>query len=53
MYERNHKFYRKHGYCESPILLTRDWVLVDGYSSYVIYKIAEGKDAKVHVCFVN
>lgn len=52
-YKRKWKFYRKHGYCESPILLTRDWVLVDGYSSYRIYTIAEGKDTKIPVYFVD
>lgn len=52
-YKRKWRFYRRNGYCESPILLTRDWVLVDGYSSYVIYKIAEGKDAKIPVYFVD
>lgn len=52
-YKRKWRFYRRNGYCESPILLTRDWILVDGYSSYVIYKIAEGKDAKIPVYFVD
>lgn len=52
-YDKKWKFYREHGYCESKIILDQDFTLIDGYSSYKIYRAAEGKDAKVPVYFVN
>ena len=50
-YKSKWKFYRKHGYCESKIILNKDFLLTDGYSSYKIYRAAEGLDAKVPVYF--
>ena len=50
-YKAKWKFYREHGYCESKIILDKNFVLQDGYSSYVILGIAEGMDAKVAVMF--
>ena len=34
--EKKWEYYRKTGKLQSPILLTRDYVLVDGYTSYII-----------------
>lgn len=52
-YKRKWQFYHRNGYCESKIVLNKDFVLVDGYSSYKIYRAAEGKDCKVPVWFVE
>lgn len=50
-YKRKWQFYHRNGYCESKIILTKDFKLVDGYSSYKILKNAEGLDEKVPVWF--
>lgn len=52
-YKRKWKFYRENGYCESKIVLRKDFVLINGYTSYKIYQIAEGDDAKIPVWFVD
>lgn len=52
-YRNKWNFYRRNGYCESKIILNKDFVLLDGYSSYEIYRIAEGEDVKVPVYFKN
>lgn len=52
-YKRKWQFYHRNGYCESKIVLNKDFVLVDGYSSYKIYRAAEGEDCKVPVWFVD
>ena len=44
-------YYRKTGDFESPIMLMRNFTLVDGYTSYLIAKI-QGMD-KVPVYFVD
>lgn len=51
-YKRKWQFYCRNGYCESRIVLNKDFVLLDGYSSYKIHRAAEGKDCKVMVWFV-
>ena len=52
-YIKKWQFYRRHGYCESKIVLNKDFELVDGYSSYKILKAAEGLDTRVPVYFVD
>ena len=52
-YIKKWQFYRRHGYCESKIVLNKDFVLLDGYSSFKIYRMAEGLDCKVPVWFVE
>lgn len=52
-FRRKWKFYWEHGYCESEIILNKNFVLVDGYSSYKIYKTAQGCNSKVPVYFVD
>jgi len=52
-YKRKWQFYHRNGYCESRIVLNKDFVLVDGLSSYRIYRAAEGIDCKVPVWFVD
>lgn len=52
-YKRKWRFYRESGFCESEIILDKDFTLVDGYSSYKIYQIAEGENTKVPVWFVD
>lgn len=39
-YKRKLSFYRENGYCESKIILNKDFTLVDGFSSYKILKTA-------------
>lgn len=51
-YKNKWDFYRRNGYCESKIILDKDFTLLDGYSSYKIYRAAEGINAKVPVYFV-
>lgn len=51
-YKKKWRFYRENGYCESDIILDKNFVLKDGYSSYKIYKISTGIDGKVPVRFV-
>lgn len=51
-FDRKVKFYFKTGEFESPILLRKDFTLVDGYSSYVIAKKVVHLD-KVPVYFVD
>ena len=45
LYKRD--FYEKYGYFESPIILTKDYKLVDGYISYLILKENNVKYVKV------
>lgn len=52
-YANKVKFYDVHGYCESKIVLNRDFMLIDGYSSYVILRNKEGRNAFVPVYFVD
>lgn len=52
-YASKWRYYRRYGYCESPIILDKNFTLLDGYSSYVIYKIAMGGDCKVPVYFIQ
>lgn len=52
-YKRKWQFYHRNGFCESKIVLNKDFVLLDGLSSYRIYKAAEGEDCKVPVWFVE
>ncbi|MSS07030.1 hypothetical protein FYJ38_00050 [Clostridium sp. WB02_MRS01] len=52
-YKRKWQFYHRNGYCESKIVLNKDFVLVNGYSSYKIFRTAEGEDCKVPVWFVG
>lgn len=52
-YKRKWQFYHRNGYCESKIMLNKDLVLLNGLSSYRIYRTAEGKDSKVPVWFVE
>ena len=52
-FKRKWQFYCRNGYCESRIVLNKDFVLVDGYSSYKIFRAAEGKDCKVPVWFAG
>jgi len=52
-YKRKWQFYHRNGYCESRIVLDKGFVLVDGYSSYKIYRASEGKDCRVPVWFVD
>ena len=49
--ERKWDYYRQTGEFESPILLNRNFVLLDGYSSYLIAKTENMH--KVPVYFVN
>ena len=44
-------YYRNTGEFESPIILNRDFVLIDGYTSYIIAKKSEMD--KVPVYFVD
>ena len=44
-------YYRNTGEFESPIILDRDFVLIDGYTSYIIAKKSEMD--KVPVYFVD
>ena len=44
-------YYRNTGEFESPIILNRDFVLIDGYTSYIIAKKLEID--KVPVYFVD
>ncbi len=49
-------FWQGHGYCESKIILDRNLNLIDGYTSYLIYKnylSDSGRDLKVPVMFEN
>lgn len=51
-YKRKWKYFRETGEFESQIVLRRsDWLIVDGYTSYVIAKKAEID--KVPVVFVD
>lgn len=52
-YKRKWQFYHRNGFCESKIVLNKDFVLLDGLSSYRIYKAAEGTDCKVPVWFME
>ena len=52
-FKRKRAFYYNNGYCESKIILNRNFELVDGYSSYVLLKAYEGSEAKVPVWFVD
>lgn len=52
-YKSKWQFYHRNGYCESKIVLNKDFELVDGLSSYRIYRAAEGIDCKVPVWFVD
>lgn len=52
-YKKKWQFYRRNGCCESKIILDKNFVLLDGYSSYKIYRSAEGLDVKVPVYFVD
>ena len=52
-YKKKWQFYHRNGYCESKIILDKNFVLVDGYSSYKILRAAEGLDTKVPVYFVD
>ncbi|WP_313069809.1 hypothetical protein [Lacrimispora sp.] len=52
-YKRKWQFYHQNGYCESMIVLNKNFELIDGYSSYKIYRMAEGDDCKVPVSFVD
>ncbi|MDL2302747.1 hypothetical protein LJC58_10430 [Lachnospiraceae bacterium OttesenSCG-928-D06] len=49
--KRKLSFYNKMNYCESPILLNKDFTLIDGYSSYCIYKNIG--QSKIPVFFVD
>ena len=49
--ERKWDYYKQTGEFESPILLNRNFVLLDGYSSYIIAKT--GNLHKVPVYFVD
>ena len=49
--ERKWDYYRQTGEFESPILLNRDFVLIDGYTSYLIAKTENMH--KVPVYFVD
>lgn len=51
-YKRKWQFYHRYGYCESKIKLNKNFELVDGLSSYRIYRAAEGEDCKVPVWFI-
>ncbi len=51
-YKRKWQFYLRNGYCESKIVLNKDFELLNGYSSYKIYRAAEGEDCKVPVWFI-
>lgn len=52
-YNKKWQFYHRNGYCESKIILDNDFVLIDGYSSYKIYRASEGIDCKVPVWFLD
>ncbi len=52
-YKKKWQFYHRNGYCESKIVLDKNFTLLDGYSSFLIYKAAEGSDAKVPVWFAD
>ena len=49
--KRKWDYYKQTGEFESPILLNRNFVLIDGYSSYIIAKT--GNLHKVPVHFVD
>jgi hypothetical protein len=51
-YKRKWQFHHRNGYCESRIVLNKNFELVDGLSSYRIYRVAEGEDCKVPVWFI-
>ena len=36
--KQKHDWYLKHGEFQSPIRITRDFILVDGYTSYLLAK---------------
>lgn len=48
---KKYNWYLKHGTFQSPIILNRDFVLIDGYTSYLIAE--KCKLGKVPVYFVN
>lgn len=52
-YRKKWQFYHRNGYCESKIILDKNFVLLDGYSSYKIYKVAEGLDVRVPAWFTD
>ena len=49
--ESKWEYYRKTGKLQSSILLTRNYVLVDGYTSYII--ACEAEMGKIPVQFVD
>lgn len=50
-YKNKWIYYKKHGECESKIILNKDFLLVNGYTSYKIYESADV--GKVPVFFIN
>lgn len=50
-FARRQDFYEKYGYFYTPILISRDFTLIDGYISYLIAK--KSKLEKVPVYFVG
>lgn len=50
-WKRKKKYYYKHGRGKEPILLNRDFVLIDGYTSYLLYNSRHW--GKVPVVFVD
>lgn len=47
-YKKKWKYFRETGELESKIILDKDFYLVDGYSSYVIAKIAKLEKVPVY-----
>lgn len=50
-WQRKKEYYYRTGEFQSPILLARDFILVDGYSTYCICK--EMGIEKVPICFID
>ena len=50
-YKKKWKYFRETGELESKIILDKDFYLVDGYSSYVIARIAKLEKVPVYFKF--
>lgn len=50
-FKRKMQYYHTYGICESAIVLDKNFTLIDGYSSYQIYRRHFGNYAKIPVYF--
>ena len=50
-FQRKLRFFHEHGFCQSKIVLDKDFMLKDGYTSYQISRRFYGNYARVPVYF--